>query len=99
MIANWPERGVDHVGPNGSPNQYHARNTKIQAIMVHHVYGSISATMVPTPALFSYRCANPTINARCGSSGLMTLGGESLTRQAASTTSGSIPSFLNSGTK
>src|SRR5262249_29750717 len=60
----------DHVGPNGRPSQYHARNTKIQAIMVHHVYGSISATMVPTPALFSYRCANPTTNARCGFSGL-----------------------------
>src|SRR5262245_28378777 len=77
---NPPERGVDHVGPNGSPSQYHARNTRIQAIMVHHVYGSISATMVPTPALFSYRCANPTTNARYGFSGLMTLVGESLTR-------------------
>src|SRR5262249_21871063 len=75
-----PERGVDHVGPNGSPNQYHARNTRIQTIMVHQVYGSISATIVPTPALFSYSCANPTTNARCGFSGLMTLVGESLTR-------------------
>src|SRR5262245_4450636 len=77
---NRPERGVDHVGPNGSPSEYHARKTRIQATMVHHVYGSISATMVPTPALFSYSCANPTTNARCGFSGLMTLVGESLTR-------------------
>src|SRR5262245_19755995 len=41
---------ADHVGPNGSPSQYHARNTSTHPIMVHQLYGRIPATMVPTRA-------------------------------------------------
>src|SRR5262249_14608395 len=67
-------------GPKGSPSEYQAKNIRTQAPNVIAAYGSMSATTVPTPAFFSYTCANPMTRAKWGSKGLMTLGGESLTR-------------------
>lgn len=55
-------------------------NSRTHAAIVAAAYGSIIATTVPTSASGCYRRANPTTSAKCGSSGLITFGGESLTR-------------------
>jgi hypothetical protein len=53
-----------YPGPNGRPSKYQARKIATHAINGINVYGSISATIVPTPVFFSYTCAKPMTRAK-----------------------------------
>src|SRR5690606_9535077 len=90
--------GGERHSPHGRPSTCQAANSNVHTTNSTTTYGSIRAMTVPTPAFGSYFIANDTISAKYAFNGEIALTGESPTRYAARTASGSTLSRIRSGT-